>query len=134
ASITNGANTVAAQSTGDIDDIILDVRALIKKFTDANNSPRSGVIIMSEDNAVALSLMLNPLGQPAFPGMGMMGGRLLGWPVIVSSQAGTNVVLVNASDIYLGDEGGVTVDVSREASVEMLDGSLTQDPPTGASL
>jgi len=29
-------------------------------------------------------------------------------------------VLVNATDIYLADDGGVAVDMSREASLEML--------------
>jgi hypothetical protein len=66
--------------------------------------------------------------------MGLMGGTLMGLPVIASQYVGSNVVLVNASDIYLGDEGGVMVDMSREASLEMLDGGFTQNAPTGASL
>ncbi|EOK8039322.1 phage major capsid protein, partial [Escherichia coli] len=36
-------------------------------------------------------------------------------------------VLVNAPDIYLADDGGVAVDMSREASLEM------QSEPTGDS-
>jgi hypothetical protein len=61
----------------------------------------------------------------------MTGGTLEGLPVIVSDYAGTNVVLVNASDIYLGDDGGVSIDISREASLEMLDSGLTQNALTG---
>src|SRR6185369_8134737 len=123
----------------DADDIRLDVRALVHKFTASPsfNPPRNGVLIMSTDNAMALGTMTNALGQPEFPGIGMDGGRLLGFPIIVSDYAGSIVALVNASDIYYADEGGVTVDFSREASLEMKDdGHLSQDGSagTGASL
>lgn len=134
ASITNGADSIAATSFTDADDIRLDIRSLIAKFTAANNSVSGAVFIMSTNNAVALTLMTNALGQSEFPGMTMTGGTLLGFPVIVSDYVGTNVILVKASDIYLVDNGGVSVDMSREASLEMLDGSLTQNAPTGASL
>src|SRR3546814_19932494 len=77
ASITYGAETVV--STGDdADDIRLDVRALFQKFIDANNAPSSGVWIMSATNALALSLMVNALGQPEFPGISMTGGKFQG--------------------------------------------------------
>ena len=136
ASVTNGAAAVAASGTGDADDIRLDVRSVFQKFIDANNPPSSGVWVMSATNALALSLMLNPLGQREFPGISMAGGIFEGLPAIVSEYAGDTVALVNASDIYFGDEGGVQVDMSREASLEMLDSGLTQDGAagTGASL
>lgn len=134
ASITNAADSIAATSYTDADDVRLDIRSLIAKFTAANNSVSGSVLIMSEGNAVALSLMTNALGQAEFPTMTMAGGTLMGMPVIVSEYVGTNVIMVKASDIYLVDNGGVMVDMSREASLEMLDGSLTQNPPTGASL
>lgn len=135
ASITNGAGSVTSTGT-DADAIRLDVRAAFQKFIDADNAPEDGVWIMSTTNALALSMMVNPLGQKEFPGITMMGGTFEGLPVIATRHAGTNVVLVNASDIYLADDGEVAVDMSREASIEMLDGSLQQDGTagTGASL
>jgi len=63
--------------------------------------------------------------------MSMTGGTLKGMPVIASNYVGTNVVLLNASDIYLGDEGGVQVDMSREASLQMDNAPGTQDALTG---
>lgn len=134
ASITNGSSAIA--STGDDADAIrLDVRALLKKYTDAHNPPRNGVLIMSSDNAIALGTMVNALGQPEFPGIGLDGGRLLTLPVIVSDYVSTNVVMANASDIYYVDEG-VAVDTSNQVSLEMKSASLTQDGSagTGASL
>jgi hypothetical protein len=73
----------------------------------------------------------------------MTGGTLFGVPVIVSehltslgSPSTGMVVLVNASDIYLADEGGVSLEASGEASLEMLDSALQQSGAagTGASL
>jgi hypothetical protein len=59
---------------------------------------------------------------PLFPGMNIRGGDLLGVPTIVSDHvAAGNVILVFAPEIYLSDDGTVTVDASREASIEMLD-------------
>lgn len=118
ASITNGATAIASTGT-DADHIRLEVRALMKKFTDANNPPSMGVWIMSSTTALALALMVNALGQPEFPGITMKGGTFIGMPVIVSDHVGTSVALVNASDIYEADDGEVAVDMSREASLEM---------------
>lgn len=132
ASITYQAATVA--STGDdADDIRLDVRALFQKFIDANNAPTQGVWIMSATNALALSLMVNPLGQPEFPGLTMTGGTFQGLPAIVSEHIGDVVALVNAKDIFLGDEGGVAVDMSREASIEMRSTGLGMDATAGTA-
>lgn len=134
ASVLNGASAVASQSYTDADDIRTDVRALFQKFIDANNPPESGVWIMSSTNALALSLILNPLGQREFPGISMLGGTFEGLPVIVSQYAGSVVALVNASDIYEADDGEIAVDMSREASLEMKDSGLTQDGSTGTGV
>jgi hypothetical protein len=132
ASITNGAETVV--STGDdADDIRLDVRSLFQKFIDANNAPTQGVWIMSATNALALSMMVNALGQPEFSGISMTGGRFQGLPVIVSQHIANVVALANASDIFLGDEGGVAVDMSREASIEMRSAGLGMDATAGTA-
>jgi hypothetical protein len=134
AAITNGAQVIAATSYTDADDVRLDVRSVMQYFIDANNPPSQGVWIMSSGNALALSLLVNGLGQAEFPGIGMAGGTFAGLPVITSEYIGSYVALVNASDIFVGDEGGIAVDMSTEASLEMLDTGFTQNQPTGASL
>ena len=139
ASVTNGVAAIAS-SGNDADAIREDVRALMATFVAANNPPTSGVWIMSSATALALSLMVNPLGQPEFPGVTMAGGTFLGLPVITSEYLapvtdGGFVILANASDIYFADDGGVMIDVSREASLQMLD-NPTNDvvTPTATSL
>jgi hypothetical protein len=143
ASITNGADSIAASGTGDADDIRQDVQSLMQKFVNANNALSTGVWVMSAGSALALSIMTNPLGQPEFPTISMAGGTFFGLPVLISEYVGANylsdniVVLMNAADIYFADEGEITVDMSREASLEMLDSSLTQSgvaDVNGASL
>lgn len=143
ASITNGADSIAASGTGDADDIRLDARSAMQKFVNANNPLSSGVWVMPASAALALTMLINPLGQPEFPTVTMAGGTFMGLPVIVSEYIGANylsgnfVVLMNAQDIYFADEGGITVDMSREASLEMLDSSLQQSgvaDVNGASL
>ena len=125
ASITNGVSAITSVGPT-ADDIRCDLQALFGAFIAANNAPTNGVFIMSSVTALALSLMRNPLGQAEFSGITMNGGMLFGLPVIVSEYvptdtAGGYVFLVNASDVYLGDDGGISVDMSDQASLQMLD-------------
>ncbi|HCT7937111.1 phage major capsid protein [Pseudomonas aeruginosa] len=134
ASILNGVAGIPS-SGNTADDVRADIRALFNAFIAANNAPTSGVWLMPATTALALSLMQNPLGQAEFPGISMTGGTLFGLPVIVSeyiptASAGAVVALVNASDIYLGDEGGVDLSMSTEASLQM---DNAPDNPTTAS-
>ena len=135
ASILYGLSAIPATGTGDADDIRADIKALFGAFIAANNAPTSGVFVMSATTALALSLMQNPLGQSEFQGISMNGGTLFGLPVIVSEyvpadSSGGIVALVNASDIYLGDEGGIDLSMSTEASLQM---DNAPDNPTTAS-
>lgn len=123
ASVTNGI--VAIPSTGDPD---ADAEAAFAQFVSNNLQPTGGVWIMSNTNALALSMKKNALGQKMYPEMTLLGGTFQGLPAIVSQYAGTNLTLLNAPDIYLADDGGVAVDMSREASLEM------ESEPTGDSI
>lgn len=135
ASILNGATT-SASSGNTADDVRADIRTLLAVFIAANNPPTSGVWVMTATTALALSMMVNPLGQAEFPGISMTGGSLNGMPVIVSEYVPAGVVaLINASDIYLADDGDVSVDMSREASLQMDSApTINSATPTGASL
>jgi HK97 family phage major capsid protein len=133
ASITNGVTPIVPTGTNAAA-VRTDVAALMAPFIAANLAPDNGVWIMSSTTALALSLMQNDLGQPEFGGLSMKGGTFLGMPVIVSqyvtntTSGGAVVILANASDIYLADDGQVTIDASREASLQM------DDAPTMSSV
>lgn len=120
ASVTNGVTGIASSGV-DLDAVKTDVKAAFGKFIAANLTPESGVWLMSATTALALSLMTNPLGQYEYPKLTMRGGEFHGLPVVVSEQVGNMLVLLNASDILLADEGGIMLDTSSEASLEMSD-------------
>lgn len=127
ASIVNGVTPIVASGT-DAAAVRDDVQSIMQTFIAANLTPTNGVWIMSSTNALAISLMQNALGQPSFPGLTMTGGTFAGLPVItsehmasVAESGGSPIILVNASDVFLADDGGISIDASREASLEMLD-------------
>lgn len=118
ASITNGAATaVASAVTGA--GARADLAARVATFTAANIPLDGAVWLMSDSNAFGIGMSLNALGQPLFPGMSREGGSIMGIPVIVSNNVGNRVILVHAPSILFADEGGVQIDVSREASIQM---------------
>jgi len=136
ASITNGLTGITTAGN-EVADIATDVRKVFTEFLNANISPTNGVWIMSGLNALALSQMVNTLGNPAFPGLTLNGGTFQGLPVIVSqyvpiSSGASPVILVDASEVYLADDGQVVIDASREASLQMLD-NPTNNSATGTA-
>jgi HK97 family phage major capsid protein/HK97 family phage prohead protease len=137
AAITNGAAVV--DSTGTTAAAFrTDVKSAFATFTAASLSIAGAVWIMTETQALALSMIQNALGQSEYPGITANGGTLFGLPVIVSenipaeggSPAGNRIILLKPSEILVADEGGVVIDVSREASVQM---NTTPDDPASAS-
>lgn len=136
ASITNGIAAIPS-SGNTADDVRADVQALWAPFIAARNAPRNAVYIMDSTTALALSLMQNPLGQAEFDGLSLDGGKFMKVPVIVSDYLtndsdGGMVILANASDIWLADDGQVTIDASQEASLQMLD-NPTNNSATGTA-
>jgi HK97 family phage major capsid protein/HK97 family phage prohead protease len=114
ASITNGAPTAAATTNP-----MADIMGLINHFV-TNNIPVDGVtFILSPSNALALSFRQNLDGSPEFPGVGINGGSYRGLNFVTSNTAGTNVVALQPSYILYADDGGVSIDASREASLQM---------------
>lgn len=134
ASVLNGVTPVAATGT-DADALRLDIGTLLNKFFTANIAPTSGVFILSNRQALRISLMRNALGQKEFPEMTALGGVLEGFPAIASEAVpdgsdGGIIAFVNAQDVFYSDDGPVTIDASREASLQM---NTTPDNPTSAS-
>jgi len=126
ASITNGL--VALTSAGaTAANVLTDAQSLIAPFILNGYDVSQLVILMPNTLALTLSLMQNSLGQDSFKGMTVMGGSLAGIPVLASqylasgASYGNMVVCLSAENIALADDGNVTIDVSREASIEMSD-------------
>ena len=118
ASITNGAAT-AASAGATAANAKTDITGRIAVLAAAGFPLDECVWLMSDSNAFGLAVSLNGLGNPLFPGVSAQGGTLYGMPVIVSNTMSTRVALVHAPSIFVADEGGVRIDVSREASIQM---------------
>lgn len=135
ASITHSVTPIASSGT-DAEAVRTDIKALMATYLASHNVPANAAWIMPSMTALSLSLMTNPLGQYEFGDVHMGGGTLFRLPVIVSDYvAPGTVILVNASDIFLADDGQVNVDVSREASLEMSNTPISDSTtPTGTNL
>ncbi len=131
AAITYGAMT-AVSSGDDAAAVRTDIKALLAPMIQANIPIGNIVLIMNENTALGLSLMQTSLGIDSFPGMTPTGGILLGHPVVVSQYVGSALVIAVApNEVMLADDGNVSIDVSREASLEMVTGSMVQDGTVG---
>lgn len=117
-SITNGVTPLTTAGTSPAN-ARTDMIALLNAIAIANLPVSQVVFIMSETNALALSSALNPLGQPLFPTMGAAGGTAQGMTVVASQAVGSNVIALVPDAILLADEGGVNIDMSTEASVQL---------------
>jgi HK97 family phage major capsid protein/HK97 family phage prohead protease len=113
-SITNGAPTAVATTNP-----LADIMGLINHFA-TNNIPVDGLaIVMSPSNALSLSFRTTLDGSPVFPGLSMDGGSYKGIQFITSNVVGPLVVALQPQYVLMADEGGVTIDASREASLQM---------------
>lgn len=127
ASILYGVTAIPSSGT-DVDAALVDIDALWDAGDAANHVFDTPVYITRAAIARKMSGLRNALGQKMFPDVTAAGGSIEGVPLLVSNYVPAGVfALVNASDIYLSDDGQATVDFSREASIQMLDN------PTNAS-
>lgn len=114
ASITNGAATAAATSNP-----LADIVGLINHFASFNIPIDGLTIIMSPSNALSMAFRTNLDGTRQFPNMTMDGGQVNGINVITSNVAGALVVALQPNYILYADDGGVTIDASTDASLQM---------------
>jgi HK97 family phage major capsid protein/HK97 family phage prohead protease len=130
-SVTNGVTPVTTAGTSPAN-ARTDIQALANAMTAANVPIGGAVVLMSATNMLALSSALNALGQPLFPSVGVDGGTALGFTFVPSQAMGTTVAMIQPDAILYADDGGVTIDVSREASVQM--DSALDNPPLATTV
>lgn len=139
ASITNGITPVTATGTTAAA-FRADVKSLFAAYHAANLSRAGATWIMTETMLQSLAMMPNALGQPEFKGLDQEMPTLYGLPVVASENIpatngspadGSLIILFKPNEIYLADDGGVTVDASREASVQM--DSAPDSPQTSST-
>lgn len=87
--------------------------------------------------ARVLAFSRDALGNRAFPAMTPQGGNIDGVPVRVSQYLANNggsggvpFILVDEAEVWLADDGSVTLDMSTEATIEMSDTPAGSSNPT----
>lgn len=140
AGIRNGVTAVAVGGDGSIDGIRCDAATMLKELVGDNLSVSGAFWVMPETVAIDLATAITPLGAPAFPGMTPTGGTFMGLPAFASqyvpvSSAGSVVMLIKGDEIFLGDEGGIQISMSDQASL-LMDSAPAMDSttPTAAQL
>jgi HK97 family phage major capsid protein/HK97 family phage prohead protease len=139
ASITNGVTPITASGV-DPNSFKADMKGLFNTFLAANLSAADSVFIMTQQQALAISLMTNPLGQYIYPSVNASGGTLLGYPVVASENVpatggspsdGFPLILCKPSEIMLADDGQTVIDASNQASIQM--DSAPDSPPSSST-
>jgi len=138
AGLLNGTNALSLSGDGTVAGIRCDIAQFLKELVGDNLSVSGAFWVMPETVAIDLSLATNEVGAPAFPGITPNGGTLAGLPVFTSQYvptdtAGPVVALIKGDEIFLGDEGGIQVSVSDQASL-LMDNAPTMNSttPTGS--
>lgn len=129
-SVTHAGNTEA--STGaTVAAVMADVATLLTNMATAG-IPGPFTWVMHPRTVINLSMLRTAQDVFAFP---ELPARFRGYPVIQSTAVPVNgatgetiIVLMSAPDVLLADDGDVTLDVSREASVQLADDPTS--PPT----
>src|SRR4029077_7738041 len=75
-----------------------------------------------------LAFLTNALGNAEFPNMTVEGGSLRGMNVIVSDavphdSSGGLIIAIKSSEVFLAQNGGIRVDMSRDATIDMAGGN-----------
>lgn len=123
ASITNAVTAIP--STGDV---YADIQALWATADDTNLPVSSAVYITDSATARQLAGLRNPLMAREFPNVTMTGGDIDGVPLVVSNYVPSGMfILAFTSEIYLADDGVVTIDISKEATI-IMDDDATATP------
>lgn len=140
AAITNGITPITATGIT-MAAFRADIKTLFNQLLVANQRLTTGAFIMTQQQAMALSIAQNSLGQTIYPSINPeQGGTLLGYPVIASENIpatggspadGYPLIFVVQDEILLADDGQVTIDASREASLQM--DSAPDSPPTAST-
>lgn len=140
AGILNAVAALTLSGGTTVNDIRCDIAAFLTAISDANLSLAGTFWVMPERIAIALSLIANEVGAQAFPGITPNGGTFAGLPVFVTGYADTDstgsvVALIKGDEIFLGDENGIQVSVSDQASLVMDSApSMNSTTPTPAQV
>lgn len=125
ASVTNGVVATPATGTEAVD-LWTDMNTALAAFDSTDLGTSGMTVIMPPSVARGISSLRNLVGGAEF-GVTPLGGTLMGFPVIVSTSCpASTIVLIKANEILVADDGGVRLDASNQATLNMAGVSPTE--------
>lgn len=119
ASLTKSVTPKTASGL-DADALYYDLNLALGDFDTAEINTAGLAIVMPRALARGISTLRNALGQFEFQQLTPEGGRLLGYPTVVSNSCPAgSIILINPSDVLVADDGVVRLDASNQASLDM---------------
>lgn len=140
ASITSTGYTTSSSGSS-LSQVDGDLRGLIEELVDAGADLTTAVWCLHPRSAAFLASLRGTSGSPAFPNVGLRGGEIFGLPALVSagvpmdgSPAESIIALVSGDGVAIADEGEMSLDMARHATIEMAtDPTGDAGTPTAAS-
>jgi HK97 family phage major capsid protein len=142
ASLTSGLTALTSAGTS-ADNVRTDIANLVQGLR-SSHLRGSIAVVLPDALLTAMAFMVNSLGQPEFPGLDNDGGtykgiRFIGSEYVAnSSGAGNMVVAIAEREVFVSNDGGVTIDASDQASLQMMNNptnnSATATPTTMVSM
>lgn len=141
AGLLNGVSPVAGPATNAAADVQTAINGLWAAW-DSTFLGMSPAYFTTPAVARFLSGLRDASGVRYYPEVTQTGGSINGVPVRTSQylannggSGGSPFILADESEVFLADDGSVTLDASQEASLEMSDAPAhNSTTPTGASL
>ncbi len=141
ASVTYGAPAFASSGATALL-IDADLGRLIESLLARGSTLESAAWVIHPITAAFLARLRNVNGDYAYPDVTVLGGSLMGLPVIVSasvphggSPSIASIVLLDASRIWLAEDGAMELGISKAALLQMLDNPTNDSvTPTATSM
>ena len=97
-------------------DLAADLKTLVNTFFANRPYPLGPYVVTSPATASKIAAL--DVGRD----VSVNGGTLLGLPAVITPAAGAKVIVLDAPAIYVAD-GGIDLDISEDAAIEMVDTS-----------
>jgi len=127
ASITYGIPQ-RVSSGSSVANIYTDLGLMTADLVGLGSTLTSAAWVIRPQTLVSMCGMHDTSGALAFPGLSVLGGVLMGLPVIAASNlpppgspAASNIVLVDGSQVIVGDDGQADITISTSAALQMDD-------------
>lgn len=131
ASITYGIPQRVSSGSG-VAAIYSDLGLMAQDLVAAGSTLTSAAWVVRPATLVSMSGLHDTSGALAFPGLSVLGGTLMGLPVIPAgnlpppgSPASSFIALIDGSQVVVGDEGQADIAISTTAALQMDDAPST---------